>query len=159
MEVALASAAGTGEGNIPEGSEGKHSTSCHWGRCDWRSMKGRQKDMEEWEVCWIFLVSLFFTLLRPSCHFWHWEKLANMFNLYIFWPPGLPAASVWSILVGTSAGSPLYHLPGLCPVCCFLQGPLVPSDPQWGALDGGDLLVAPVFVFPSPAVGPTKHPA
>lgn len=106
-----------------------------------------------------FSVSLFSTLLHPSCHFWHLDKLADMFKLYIFWPPGLPAASVWSVLVGTSAGSPLHHLPGLCPVCCFLQGPLVPSDPQWGALDGGDLLVAPVFVFPSPAVGPAKHPA
>lgn len=104
-----------------------------------------------------FLVSLFFTLLHPSSHFWHWGKWADMFELYIFWPPGLPAASVWSVLVGTSAGSPLHHLPGLCPVCCFSQGPLVPSDPQWGALDGGDLLVAPVFVFPSPAVGPAKR--
>lgn len=106
-----------------------------------------------------FLVSLFFTLLHPSCHFWHLEKLAAMFQLHIFRPPGLPAASVWSVLVGTSAGSPLHHLSGLCPVCCFWQGPLVPSDPQWGALDGGDLLVAPVFVFPFPAVGPAKHPA
>lgn len=69
VEVAAASAAGTGEGNIPEGSEGKHSTSCHWGRCDWRSVNGRQKDMKEREVCWIFWCPCFFILLRPSCHF------------------------------------------------------------------------------------------
>lgn len=104
-----------------------------------------------------FLVSLFFTLLRPSCLFWHLEKLADIF--YILWPPGLAASSVWSVLVDTSAGSPLHYLPGLCPVCCFSQGLLVPPDPHWGALDGGDILVAPVFVFPSPAVGPAKHPA
>lgn len=65
MEVASVSAAGTGEGNIPEGSEGKHSTSCHWGRCDRRSMKGRQKDTKEREVCWIFWCPCF---LLSSTH-------------------------------------------------------------------------------------------
>lgn len=72
----------------------------------------------------------------------------SLFRFSLAWLPGLQI--------------PLRRLTG--PVSppswlLFSQGLPVPSNPRWAATDGGDLLVASVFVFPSPAVGSAKRPA
>lgn len=80
----------------------------------------------------------------------HFEKSADMVSLSPC--SGPPITQQHGTLEGRRAGSLPHHLPGLRRV------PRVPPDPQRVALDGGDLLVAPVFVFPPPAVGPAMHP-
>lgn len=108
-----------------------------------------------WTSVW-YLLQLwpsFFSIYHPP-HFLYscLEKLAGM----SFW--------VWSILFPPSAAfsfpsSINQVLPWLHCSCCFSQGLPVPSDPRWAATDGGALVMPPVLVFPSTAVGSAKHPA
>lgn len=55
---------------------------------------------------------------------------------------------------------PAPHFPAIFSTPEVLASGLpVPSNPKGAAADGGDLLMAPLYVFPTPAVGSVKHPA